>query len=362
MIARTFAAACAAIVLLASAPGAIAAPVYTLTVLPLAFQGVQLNDVGQVVGTAAGAAAIYSGGAVTTVAPFPSTGDGINNHGDITGTLNPGYFSEAFTYIGGTLTGLGPVLPADTDGSEGTAINDHGLVGGSIYRGGENSKGFLSQNGSVTEFGTFGGDYSPLAALNNDGVATGYAAFPGPAGGYFHAYLYQNGALQDLGTLEGDINSRGNDINELGEVAGTSDNRPFLYRDGSMTYLGSLGGSSGDAYALNDDGVVVGASDFSVTPGQPGNHAFVWADGIMRDLNTLVDDLGGWELTMARDINEAGQILSYACQNGSCASVLLTPVPEPATGLMLLAGLGALLPLAVRRRRQLPRNAPYALP
>jgi hypothetical protein len=77
----------------------------------------------------------------------------------------------------------------------------------------------------------------------------------------------------------------------------------------------------------------------------------------MVDLNTLVDGLGGWELTNAQDINNAGQILGTACQNGSCASVLLTPVPEPVTGLMLLAGLGALVPLTARGRRHLVPTA-----
>ena len=81
------------------------------------------------------------------------------------------------------------------------------------------------------------------------------------------------------------------------------------------------------------------------------------ANGELRDLNTLVDIEGGWQLTTAQDINDAGQILGTACRNGSCTSVLLSPVPEPATSLMLLAGLGALLPLTRRARRCQARTA-----
>jgi len=360
MISRFFAAV-AAVTILAGAPCASAAPLYTLTFLPLDFRGAQLNDVGQIVGNASGAAAIYSGGAVTFVAPFASTGEGINNLGDIVGTHSP--YIEAFSYIGGTLTDLGPLFTPDNDGSFGTAINDHGVVGGSIYRGGEDTKGFLLQDGVVTELGTFGGDYSPIAALNNHGAATGYAAFPGPAGGYHHAYIYQDGTLQDLGTLDGDINSAGTDINELGQVAGWSGLRPFLYSGGGMIDLGALGANGGYATALNDDAVVVGYAYSSLTPGGTGTHAFVWANGAMTDLNSLVANPGGWELTTAQDINEAGQILGTACQGGSCASVLLTPVPEPAAGLMLLAGLaglGTLAPLAARRRRPKPRTGSHA--
>jgi probable HAF family extracellular repeat protein len=347
MISRTLAAACAA-TLLASATAAGAAPLYSLSFLPIGFQAEQVNDGGQIVGRADGAAALYSGGVVTTVAPVGSYGWGINNRGDIVGSLNQAVDSEAFTWIDGTLTNIDPLVAGPNAQSYGFAINDHGVVGGFTYTGGESTPGFLFQNGVVEPIGTFGGDYSPLAAINSHGAATGYAAFPGPAGGTFHAYIYQDGTLQDLGTL-GIANSRGTDINDLGQVAGYAGSTPFLYSGGSMIELGSLGGGGGYAYALNDAGVVVGAS--YVTPSESSAHAFVWADGAMTDLNTLVDSLGGWELTEAQDINESGQILGTACLSGNCTSVLLTPVPEPAAGLLLLAGL-ALAPLAVRRRRQ----------
>ena len=81
------------------------------------------------------------------------------------------------------------------------------------------------------------------------------------------------------------------------------------------------------AYAIGS----LGTGGFATLPGL-----------VLVDLNALVALLGSWELTSAGDINNAGQILGTACQNGSCASVLLTPVPEPAAGLLLLAGLGVL--------------------
>jgi probable HAF family extracellular repeat protein len=354
MISRTLAAAIAATLLLAGAPGAGAEPLYTLSFLPAGFQGAQLNDAGQIVGTAGGGAAMYSGGVVVNVAAPPSVGQGINNHGDVTGSLNPAASSQAFTYVGGTLTNIHPFVAGDYPESEGVAINDQGVVGGNVrFMAGESNNGFIYRNGTVEYIGTFGGDYSPLAALNNQGVAAGYAAFAGPAGGTFHAYTYANGTLQDLGTLGG-ANSAATDINDLGQVAGWSaitgsGLHAFLYSGGGMINLGTLGGSEAAANALNDDGFVVGYS--FLAGGGPGTHAFLYADGELLDLNTLVDIEGGWQLTTAQDINDAGQILGTACRNGSCTSVLLSPVPEPATGLMLLAGLGALLPLTRRPRR-----------
>lgn len=356
MISRTLAAAFAATFLLAGAPRASAEPLYTLSFLPAGFQGAHLNDAGQVVGTAGlgadGAAALYSGGLLMTLAPVPSVGRGINNRGDIAGYLGYG-FNEAFTHIGGTFTNIDPAVHNDSIESTGDAINDNGVVGGNLYSGGESLRGFLYHGGTVEHIGTFGGDYSPLAAINNNGAATGYAGFAGPVGGgYYHAYLYQNGVLQDLGTLDGigtGIDSAGNDVNDLGQVVGRSGDRAFLYSGGGMIDLGALGDYGGSATALNDDGLVVGSSYSRLTPGGLGEHAFLYADGAMIDLNTLVDTVDGWELTIARDINAAGQILATACQSGSCASVLLTPVPEPVAGLMLLAGLGVLVGSTRRR-------------
>ena len=343
MISRIRAAACAATLLLASTTAVHAAPLYTVDFLPDGFRGTRLNDLGQVVGAAGGIAALYSAGTVTTVAPAPSDGAGINNQGDVTGFLTP--YNAAFTNIGGTFVDISGIVAGPNIESFGIAINDQGAVGGNIYVGGEHTRGFIYQNGVVDEIGTFGGDYSPLTALNNHGAATGYAAFAGPAGGYFHAYIYQDGTLQDLGTLSGSapgVNSFGSDINDLGQVAGWSGSRPVLYSAGTMIDLSSPETYAGAAQALNDAGVVVGYAVFSPAPGEPDWHAFVYDGAALVDLNTLVDAPAGWQLTTAMDINDAGQILGTACQAGSCASVLLTPVPEPAAGFLLLAGLGVL--------------------
>lgn len=349
MISRIFSTASAAIFLLVIATAANAAPQYTLNFLPTGFTGAQINDVGQVVGRAGSAAALYSNGAITSVAPAPSYGEGINNQGDIAGYLAP--YNEAFTYVGGVFTNIDGIVAGPNVESYGTAINELGVVGGNIFVGGEHTRGFLLHNGVVEEIGTFGGDFSPLAAINNHGAATGYAAFPGPSGGsYFHAYIYQDGTLLDLGTLGSvETDSRGTDINDLGQVVGYTNSAAFLYSGGKMIELGGLGDGGGFANALNEAGVIVGSSYSPLTPGGAGQHAFVYADGAMTDLNLLVADPGGWELTDARDINEAGQILGTACQGGSCVSVVLTPVPEPATGILLLAGMGV---LAVRQRQR----------
>ena len=87
--------------------------------------------------------------------------------------------------------------------SSGTAkgINDSGQVVGDTLIG-EASHAFLYQNGLMQDLGTLpGGTGSDATAINNNGQIVGWS---GVGGGGFHAFLYQNGLMQDLGTSQYD--------------------------------------------------------------------------------------------------------------------------------------------------------------
>jgi probable HAF family extracellular repeat protein len=345
---------------------------YTIDFLPAGFTPSALNDTGQIVGTYGGAAAILSGGSITSLGSIlpDSYGTAINNRGDVAGSQNGQYVGSAFAWIGGAVVPVGASLPAAMyPYSNATGINDAGMVAGNASPFvGEAQRGFLYDSGGIHLIGTFGGDWSYAAAINASGAVSGTATLvptQTPSDPDRHAYIYQGGTMHDLGTLGG-LRSEAYDINDAGLAVGWSEtnvdpdnaalSRPFEYRDGHLVDLGSLGGDWGYARALNNAGVIVGASDIVTDVGW-GYHAFIYLDGHMVDLNTLVAGAGGWEIIDATDINDAGQILGRACRLGTCTDVrldLVSAVPEPGSWALLSAGLGMLAWRARRRRvRQL---------
>ena len=77
-----------------------------------------------------------------------------------------------------------------------------------------------------------------------------------------HAFLWSNGTMTDLGTLGG-LYSGATGINDNGQVTGSAhipaDNyHAFFYDSGTMHDLGTLGGIESYGYKINNNGVVVG--------------------------------------------------------------------------------------------------------
>jgi probable HAF family extracellular repeat protein len=109
------------------------------------------------------------------------------------------------------------------------------------------------------------------------------------------------------------------------QVSATEDHA-FLYSNGSMTDLGTLGGSS-RGMAINSAGHVTGYSHITSAG---GSHAFVSRGGAMIDLNTLIPSGSGWTLQYGLAINDNGQITGVGTVNGEARAFLLTPVTPQA--------------------------------
>ncbi len=125
-----------------------------------------------------------------------------------------------------------------------------------------------------------------------------------------HAYLWQQGKLTPLGSLGGS-HTFAQAINDRGQVVGSSDLsksarvplHAFLWQNGKMTDLGTLGGSYSEPTAINDRGQIIGTS----LTASRRLHGFIWEHGKMTDLGTL----GGSE-TRPVALNEHGQVIGQS--------------------------------------------------
>jgi probable HAF family extracellular repeat protein len=158
-------------------------------------------------------------------------------------------------------------------------------------------------NGKVYQLPTFPGDADGVAAFINDkGQAVGASGSCSPfnpnTGLYLtenHAMIWENGKGTDLGNLgPNGVPGAGNHacaINNRGEAVGHVTSKAstvaFLWtREKGMKGLGTLAGDFASfALGVNDEGQVVGQS---VGPDFSTFRAFLWQNGSMIDVNTLV--------------------------------------------------------------------------
>lgn len=145
-------------------------------------------------------------------------------------------------------------------------------------------------------------------------------------------------------------------LNATGNLNGVS--TPYVqgeipgFNTGNSIKLGSLGGSVGYASALNNSDQIVGWSQTA----SGAQHAFLWVNGKMQDLNLMIPPTSGIKLIDAVGIDASGRIAAYGTDSsGWTDEFLLTPqavpAPEPGTILMFGAALAALAVRQYTRRR-----------
>src|SRR6185436_4013933 len=111
------------------------------------------------------------------------------------------------------------------------------------------------------------------------------------------AYLYDRGAIIDLGTLGGSF-SYAAGIDDFGQVVGaatlTGDEtgHAFLYRKGVMHDLGAFGGTSSAAAAINNRGQIV-INRSVETNGGTLWIAGIYFGGLLQDIGSLGSDTYG---------------------------------------------------------------------
>jgi probable HAF family extracellular repeat protein len=274
-------------------------------------------------GTANGAAA--NGAKVNMLTPNP---DSISNRGIILGTgdeirIPVGQATDRALLwkpvaVAGKPDRYNDLQVNDFGGQESYFFdtnNSNQIAGRNILESGFDIP-ILVENGKVTKLDNLGGDGGTARGINNQGQIVGLIDKDGLANetAVNTAALWNKDSkgvykLTDLGTF-GAAQASLRDINDGSQIIGQISNgltgtdlatSAFILRDknsngkyeaSEFTNLGSLGGKTGTANAINSFGVVVGTSQTTVLGGADGktleNHAFIWSEGKMTDLNSLV--------------------------------------------------------------------------
>jgi probable HAF family extracellular repeat protein len=254
----------------------------------------------QAVWAPAGASAVQ---ALSVIAP-DSFAYGINAGGAIVGCLNryDDIYPDphrAFLYAGGTLTDLHGLLspPATQTPFDFTCardVNDSGVVVGEVQLASAPQRGFMYQSGVVTRLEQGGNRFLVNArSVSNAGKIVGDGQLPGYVSDHALVYDVASGTISGLGVeASGAFNSRGNDINDAGDVVG-------------MMFLAV------------------------------GEHAFLASQGQVFDLNDLIPAGTEWVLQEAMSVNDDGDIVGrgYLTSSPTVTRYFLMQAPDPIAGI-----------------------------
>jgi probable HAF family extracellular repeat protein len=312
-----------------------------------------INNNGQIVGTfsypagsyGAPHAYLYSNGTfqdLGTMGYESSSAAALNNLGQVVGTTT--------TFTPPDIHGIGPAFYYD-----GTMHNLTNMIGTTspydINDQGQIAYMYGFYDGHNTIPLSLGGTFTHANSINNLGQVAGDAISSDD--GKYHTFLYSGGSMQDLGTMGGQASGAAS-INDHSQIVGWINHgdtiRGFLYSGGNMQELTTLGGWMSSAVDINNNGQIIGATTNVNNTELP----FVYKNGVMSDLNTLIAPSSGWRLDTVTAINDAGWIVGNGYDSnpgGGWRAFVLIPVPEPASFWLLVAGIGVGLAFRWRKRR-----------
>jgi probable HAF family extracellular repeat protein len=244
---------------------------------------------------------------------------------------------------------------------------------------------FLWRAGHMSALPTVGGNNGQASAINNRGEVVGFSETANsdptcPPAPTISPVLWKKGKAQPLPLVGTDPDGFANGINDQGQAVGYSGNciaatHAVMWKNNTAFVLQDLGGTrSNVAYVINNRGQIAGKvrsaddthyvaalwqPDGTLTIHEPlpgdldafatginnlgqvvGNdfdsnfnwsHGFIWQNGVMTDLNTLISADSNLSVISASNINERGQISGMATvvngpDAGNIHAYLATPV------------------------------------
>lgn len=353
---------CYAPVLLTAAPTA-AAELYSIRPLaPVADQenifAKGINNLGQVVGYTVDRfgnshAMLWDDGgahplpALSSQRPFAEAYR-INDSGQIAGkaTLDGGqshavYWDRIGIVDIGTLPGGANSFAMD--------INEAGVVAGSSEAEIGQSAFTWTKAGGLVDYGNTDPPFRLAVAgfngLNNNGLLVGTTyILLSP----YHAALGREGQRGVIDISPPGRNSVGMAlaVNDAGTIVGYQNGESggpqaaIFHGDGTFEVLGTLGLEESWAADVNASEIIVGRA-FGIVDTKLVEKAFVYENGQMRELRSLLPQDSGWEqLFEAASINDHGEIVGTGVYQGEIRGFVATPIPEPSTWLLLTMAMG----------------------
>lgn len=318
---------------------------------------------------------------------------GISSYG-LVSPYNGSAYYHAVKWRHGNVHDLGDLGGGD---SWANYINSRGMVVGYAYNSISDPYSFYGtqyhavtwSEGKIVDLGTLGGTDSEAWTANDRGEVIGISLLNTPPVPPFNqpqedAFVWSKGQMHDLGTLGGNF-STPTAINRNGQVTVLSFDhtnqqyQSFLWCERHKVVLSGLGGSFVEATTLNDFGIATGAgadptnttfvaevwlptgkalamgtvgsdtgsiglgiNNRGVIVGGSGSvtlfgnnyaHAFVWRNGSMTDLNTLIPAGSSLTLNVAYAINDRGMIAGLGTNSdGNQHAFVLVPDEDDEDG------------------------------
>lgn len=254
----------------------------------------------------------------------------------------PGVPYETRAFIWEKHTGMEDLgtLPGGTD-AQAILINESGQVVGHSYTGSAptsfclyplSTGSFIWERGKgIQDLGSLGGTCTTATDLNNRGQIVGASNLSGDRAK--HAFLWDHGSMHDLGGSLGGSFLGAFAINDTGQAVGFATfpggpgapNHAVLWKQiGQLTDLGPLGIEwCSNANSINDRMQIVGS--FTLCSGGPVS-AFLWEDGTLFDLNSLIPGGSALHLQLTQTINNHGEIAGTGVDaDGNQHAFLLIP-------------------------------------